>query len=194
MQGHTAVKFESKYTWFHLTKYIWKCRLQNGNHFVHASMCQYSSKLCISCRCSTMIDWCVNALMGCARCARMFHWHLLDVRVTLHIQWDICRWNGTAFSHCEWYRPKNIRVTTWGHEGFQDLGHWTHLLTPYGSHFINAWHIYQRNKKALSALQWRHNERDGISNHKRLDCLLNVCSGAAQRKYQSSASLALKDQ
>ena len=37
-------------------------------------------------------------------------------------------------------------------------------------------------------LQWRHNERDGVSNHRRLDCLLNH-SDADQRKLQSSASL-----
>ena len=36
-----------------------------------------------------------------------------------------------------------------------------------------------------AALQWRHNERDGFSNNRRL-----VCSGADQRKHQSSASLA----
>ena len=40
------------------------------------------------------------------------------------------------------------------------------------------------------SLQWRHNERDGISNHQRLDCLLNACSGPDQRQYQSPASLA----
>ena len=34
-----------------------------------------------------------------------------------------------------------------------------------------------------------HNECDGVSNHRRHDCLL-VCSGADQRKHQSSASLA----
>ena len=34
-------------------------------------------------------------------------------------------------------------------------------------------------------LQWRHIERDGVSNHLRLDC-----SDADQRKHQSSASLA----
>ena len=44
---------------------------------------------------------------------------------------------------------------------------------------------YQRH-----SLQWRHNERDGISNHRRLDCLLNHLIGADQRKYQNSASLA----
>ena len=36
--------------------------------------------------------------------------------------------------------------------------------------------------------QWRHNERDGVSNHRRLDCLLNRLF--RQRKHQSFASLA----
>ena len=40
------------------------------------------------------------------------------------------------------------------------------------------------------SLQWRYNERDGVSNHQRLDCLLNRCSGADQRKHQSSSLLA----
>ena len=65
------------------------------------------------------------------------------------------------------------------------------------------------------SLQWRHNERDGVSNHRCPDCFLNrllrrrsklrvtglcegnpstacstVCSGADQRKHQSPASLA----
>ena len=40
------------------------------------------------------------------------------------------------------------------------------------------------------SLQWRHKERDGVSNHRRLYCLLAVSSGADQRKHQSSASLA----
>ena len=34
-------------------------------------------------------------------------------------------------------------------------------------------------------IQWRHNERDGVSNHRRLDC-----SGSHQIKHQISASLA----
>ena len=41
------------------------------------------------------------------------------------------------------------------------------------------------------ALQLRHNEHDGFSNHQPRDCLLKVCSGVDQRKNQSSASLAL---
>ena len=39
-------------------------------------------------------------------------------------------------------------------------------------------------------LQWRHNGGDSVSNHQPHDCLLNVYSGADQRKHESSASLA----
>ena len=42
----------------------------------------------------------------------------------------------------------------------------------------------------LAALQWRHNERYGVSNHRPLDCLPNRCTRVDQRKHQSSASLA----
>ena len=31
------------------------------------------------------------------------------------------------------------------------------------------------------ALQWRYNQRDGVSNHRRFDCLSTSCSGADQR-------------
>ena len=44
--------------------------------------------------------------------------------------------------------------------------------------------------QAVTALQWRHNEHNGVSNHRRLECLLNRLSDADQRKHQSSASLA----
>ena len=40
------------------------------------------------------------------------------------------------------------------------------------------------------SLQWRHNERNGISNHQRLDFCSTVCYGADQRKHRSSATLA----
>ena len=40
-----------------------------------------------------------------------------------------------------------------------------------------VWHIVHRSRKDICgrhiAFQWRHNERDGISNHRRLDYLLN---------------------
>ena len=41
----------------------------------------------------------------------------------------------------------------------------------------------------LYTLHWRHNERDGVSYHRRPGCSI-VCSGADERKHQSSASLA----
>ena len=48
----------------------------------------------------------------------------------------------------------------------------------------------QHNFQVYSTLQWRHNERDGVSNHS-IDCSI-VCLGADQRKYQSSVSLAFE--
>ena len=39
-------------------------------------------------------------------------------------------------------------------------------------------------------LQWRHNERHSVSNHRHFDCFLSRLSGAHQTKHQSSASLA----
>ena len=40
------------------------------------------------------------------------------------------------------------------------------------------------------SLQWRHNERDGVSNHQPNDCLLTRLFRRDQRKHNSSASLA----
>ena len=42
----------------------------------------------------------------------------------------------------------------------------------------------------IRTLQWRRNEHDGVSNHRRLDCLLNRLFREDQRKHQNSASLA----
>ena len=33
-----------------------------------------------------------------------------------------------------------------------------------------------------TALQWRYKERDGVSNHRRLDCLINRLSGHRSKK------------
>ena len=41
------------------------------------------------------------------------------------------------------------------------------------------------------SFQWRHNGRDGISNHEPHQCLLNRLFMCRSKKYQSSASLAL---
>ena len=44
--------------------------------------------------------------------------------------------------------------------------------------------------RSRSSLQSYQNERHGVSNHRHLDCLLSLCSGALQIKHQISASLA----
>ena len=57
----------------------------------------------------------------------------------------------------------------------------------------NHWSIYPAlggdgSNGRLKTLQWRHNERNGVSNHQFHDCLLNRYSGINERKHQSSAS------
>ena len=43
----------------------------------------------------------------------------------------------------------------------------------------------------VNVLEWRQNEHDGVSNHQRLDCLLNcLFLSRTDKKHQSSASLA----
>ena len=48
---------------------------------------------------------------------------------------------------------------------------------------------YRPWQPTVCTLQWRHNERDGVSNHRRQECVLNHLFRAYQRKHQSSASL-----
>ena len=50
--------------------------------------------------------------------------------------------------------------------------------------------IKMHPKMSSATLQWRHNERDGVSNHRRLHCFLNCWFSPDQRKHQSSVSLA----
>ena len=40
------------------------------------------------------------------------------------------------------------------------------------------------------SIQWRHNKRDGVSNHRRFDCLLNCLSRRRSKKHQNSAPVA----
>ena len=62
-------------------------------------------------------------------------------------------------------------------------------LIPKRECLVGAGHI-RCGESGTPLLGWRHKERDSVSYHRRLDCLLNGCSGADQRKHQSSASLA----
>ena len=57
--------------------------------------------------------------------------------------------------------------------------------------WVPTW-CHFRGCKQHTPLQWRHNERDGVSNHQPHDCLLNRLfrRRSNQRKHQSSSSLA----
>ena len=58
---------------------------------------------------------------------------------------------------------------------------------------IASFLVCKPNKRTWPSrtLQWRHNERDGVSNHQPHDCLLNCLSRRrSKKKNQSSASLA----
>ena len=49
--------------------------------------------------------------------------------------------------------------------------------------------VKDADRPQKSSLHWRHNERDGVSNHQPHDCLLNGLFRRRSRKHQSSASL-----
>ena len=48
--------------------------------------------------------------------------------------------------------------------------------TPYLSLKWELWGVYCSNWDNIHPLQWRHNERYGVSNHQPHDCLLNLLS------------------
>ena len=50
--------------------------------------------------------------------------------------------------------------------------------------------ILQAKRFEETSVQWRHNEKDGVSNHNVSIIYLAICSGADQRKQPSSMSLA----
>ena len=54
------------------------------------------------------------------------------------------------------------------------------------------WHTWQNKQRSINifALQWRYNERPGVSKHGDLMVCSTACSCAHQRKHQRSASLA----
>ena len=50
-------------------------------------------------------------------------------------------------------------------------------------HLLCIYKVHDRSKlHQLAALQWRHNERDGVSNNRLFDCLLNRSSVAESKK------------
>ena len=91
-----------------------------------------------------------------------------------------------------------LEIITFGNYNGLDAGPLT-LLSPYILSLVNAngptydgmYYVLEiLSIVCISSLQWRNNERDGVSNHRRTDCFLNRFSGEDQRKHQSSTSLA----
>ena len=58
---------------------------------------------------------------------------------------------------------------------------------------FSPWHLHPGVLLTSSLidepLEWRHNERAGVSNHRCIVCLLTLCFGADHRKNQRSVSL-----
>ena len=52
------------------------------------------------------------------------------------------------------------------HSGHEELIQWSYTFTVHNTYVLCKRHT-------LMSLQWRHNERDGVSNHQTHDCLLN---------------------
>ena len=70
---------------------------------------------------------------------------------------------------------------------------WTLVVNKLTSYYTYYYYLYlpvclMNGSQAVRV--WRHNERDGVSNHQRAIVYSTVYSGADQRKHQSSASLA----
>ena len=62
----------------------------------------------------------------------------------------------------------------------------SHVCALYKARLDNHW-----CSEHVDSLQWRQNECDSVSNHRRLDCLLNRLFGHRSKKTSKSASLAL---
>ena len=71
------------------------------------------------------------------------------------------------------------------------------LLLEHSSVYLKTTHsrcnkkfCFPQKQFITCTLQWRHNERDGVSNHQPHDCLLNCSFRRRSKKHQSSTSLA----
>ena len=64
-------------------------------------------------------------------------------------------------------------TNAWRVTSLKFIGNVTHDFSTASTHFASDW-----------ALQWRHNERDVVSNHRRLDCLLNRLFRRRSKKTQ----------
>ena len=96
-----------------------------------------------------------------------------DFLNSLRARTRVCKWGPYHSCWCPAPPPLRRQAISSHFLGFTGL---TSPCPPWGKIWITSF-------------QWRHNERHGVSNHRRLDCLFStVCSGGDQRKHQSSVS------
>ena len=95
-------------------------------------------------------------------------------------QWWLVNW--TIVNKFQWNGNQNIAIFV-QENAFEYIGDWNQNTTVF----------IQENTfdyVCCKTLQWRHNERDGVSNHQRLDCLLNRLFRPRSKKTSKLRSLA----
>ena len=107
---------------------------------------------------------------------------LIDVECYFNHSWSITVGSANIDTLTEWSTESNFKPNL-AHESH-------HIVIQISRDFVSKFLIYNKNQvhrrlyvssmsyqlaKSLCfvSLQWRHNERDGVSNHRRLDCLLS---------------------
>ena len=93
-------------------------------------------------------------------------------------------------STCRWQLISSLLINGWldKHPGLEDEVPWKYYFYHHPS-------VRRSNRRDCSitliapmmpstgrSLQWHHNERDGVSNHRRLDCLLNCLFRCSSKK------------
>ena len=58
---------------------------------------------------------------------------------------------------------------------------------------ISSWASYGLSGGNILTSQWRHNERDGVSNHRSFDCLLNRMLGCRSKKASKFCVIGLSE-
>ena len=109
-------------------------------------------------------------------------WHQQSVCITATIQQRIYR---TTLGDRYTYHDISSQYVSQrlDNKGYteQPLGTDIHIMTSavsmyHSDYTIVCWSIFGKailNELVCKSLQWRHNERDGVSNHRRSDCLRN---------------------
>ena len=96
-----------------------------------------------------------------------------------------CHWNLIMLGHrhAQWWPQRSFKVTLVLHN-LQNVSVDQIIL------FRMTEDVLLDLEALRETLQWRHNDRDSVSSHRRLSCLINRLSRCRSKKHHSSASLA----